>query len=260
MIGRTVLAALIAGLLAGLLAAAVHHVRLNPMIAQAEVFENAAHTVTDGPATVDPAAVAPASGIDHSAHQHGTAADAPAVADEHAEHEHGWKPAEGLERIMFTSVTWMLSGIGFALLLTGVSLVSGISITPQNAIMWGLCGFLAIALAPAAGLAPEPPGMPAADLTARQIWWVGTALATGIGIYLIASRRSPMALMAAPIVIALPHIIGAPQPLTHDSAVPASLAAAYVGNDLAVNAVFWVLLGLALGYILPHITKEFETS
>ncbi|MEI2612914.1 MAG: CbtA family protein [Candidatus Promineifilaceae bacterium] len=42
---------------------------------------------------------------------------------------------------------------------------------------------LAFQLAPAFGLPPELPGMAAADLGARQVWWCGTALATGVGIF-----------------------------------------------------------------------------
>ena len=52
------------------------------------------------------------------------------------------------------------------LLLAAVSLVSGLAITRRNGIVWGLCGFIAVSLAPAAGLAPELPGMPAGDLAA----------------------------------------------------------------------------------------------
>ena len=44
-------------------------------------------------------------------------------------------------------------------LLAGISLISGLPITKQNGLIWGLCGFLAICLAPAAGL-PNPLAAP----------------------------------------------------------------------------------------------------
>jgi adenosylcobinamide kinase/adenosylcobinamide-phosphate guanylyltransferase len=47
---------------------------------------------------------------------------------------------------------------------------------------WGLAGFAVFTLAPGLGLPPELPAMPAADLLARQVWWIGTAAATAIGL------------------------------------------------------------------------------
>src|SRR3546814_4839555 len=58
-------------------------------------------------------------------------------------------------------------------------------------------------LAPAYGLAPELPGMPAADLAARQVWWVGTALSTGAACLLLAKTRAGWAFA---VVIALVEI------------------------------------------------------
>jgi cobalt transporter subunit CbtA len=233
MIGRTVLAALLAGLLVGLFISGIHQWRLTPLIAAAEAFE---HTTEAAP------------------HAHDSNA-----ASTTADHEQGdgWKPAEGFQRIAATSAAWMLSGMGFALLLAGVSMVTGLAITSKNAVVWGLCGFLAISVAPAAGLAPELPGMPAADLTARQVWWVATAVATAVGIYLISSRKGAGWLVAAALIIAAPHLIGAPQPVSHDSAVPAALAASFVGNSMAVAALFWSLLGIGLGLALP---RQFDAA
>jgi cobalt transporter subunit CbtA len=140
------------------------------------------------------------------------------------------------------------------LLLSAVSLLSGLPITSGNALLWGLCGFFAASLAPAAGLAPELPGMPAADLTARQLWWTFTVAATGLAILLLARKRSWPWLLAALALIALPHVVGAPQPASEESSVPAALAANFVGTSLAVSALFWAMLGLALGWLLPKTT------
>ena len=56
---------------------------------------------------------------------------------------------------------------------------------------WGLAGFAAFTLAPNLGLPPELPAMPAADLLARQAWWIGTVVATAAGLALIVFGRSP---------------------------------------------------------------------
>jgi cobalt transporter subunit CbtA len=233
MIGRLVLAALIAGMAAGLIYGGVQHVRTTPLIIAAEVFESApAHDHTAAATTTETAA---------PAHEH----DAEA-----------WAPADGWQRALSTTLASAITGAGFAILLAGVSLLTGFPITPKNGLMWGLCGFLTVTVAPSAGLSPELPGMPAGDLVSRQIWWVATIIATGAGIFLIAAKRELAWLAAAVVLIALPHIVGAPQPLTHETAVPAGLAASFVANTIAASAVLWCLIGLFLGIALQKFGKE----
>jgi cobalt transporter subunit CbtA len=238
MIGRLVLAALIAGMAAGFIYGGVQHVQTTPLILAAEVYETApAH---------DHAAAAPAE----------TAA--PTSAPEHEEGE--WAPADGWPRTLSTTISSMITGAGFALLLAGVSLLTGLPITPKNGLIWGICGFLTATVAPGAGLAPELPGMPTVDLVSRQVWWVATIVATGAGIFLIATKRELIWLAAAVVLIALPHIIGAPQPLSHETTVPAGLAASFAANTIAASAVLWSLIGLFLGLALQKFGKDIYAS
>jgi len=238
MIGKLVLAALIAGMAAGFIYGGVQHVQTTPLILAAEVYETApAHD--HGAAATDPAAT-------------------PAPAHEHAEEE--WAPADGWPRTLSTTLASVITGAGFALLLAGISLLTGVPITPRNGLIWGICGFLAVTVAPGAGLAPELPGMPAGDLVSRQVWWVATITASGIGIFLIATRRELIWLAAAVVLIALPHIIGAPQPLTHETAVPAGLAASFAASTIAASAVLWCLIGLFLGVALQKFGRDAYAS
>lgn len=225
MIGRVLLAALLAGIVAGLVMGAIQHVRITPLILQAEVYESAAQ---------------------------------PAPA--HVSDEEAWSPAEGWERTLSTTVATTLTGAAFAVILAGISLLTGIPVTPRNGLLWGLCAFLAATLAPAAGLSPELPGMPAGDLLTRQAWWAGTILATGTALYLIAVRTEPWAKGLAVVLIALPHVIGAPQPLTHESTVPAGLAAAYASNVIAAAAVFWSLIGVFLGLAMRRFSRDLHAA
>jgi cobalt transporter subunit CbtA len=238
MIGRLVLAALIAGMAAGFIYGGVQHVRTTPLILAAEVYET-------GPAHDHLAATA-------------DRATTPTPAHEHEKEE--WGPADGWPRTLSTTISSMITGAGFALLLAGISLLTGLPITPKNGLIWGICGFLAATVAPGAGLAPELPGMPTADLVSRQVWWVATIIATGAGIFLIATRRELIWLPAAVVLIALPHIIGAPQPLTHETAVPAGLAASFAANTIAASAVLWSLIGLFLGLALQKFGKDVYAS
>ena len=243
MIGRLVLAALIAGMAAGFIYGGIQHVQTTPLILAAEVYETApAH---DHAAATDPAVPA-------------QTAVTPAPTHEHADEE--WAPADGWQRTLSTTLSSVITGAGFALLLAGISLLTGVPITPKNGLIWGNCGFLAVTVAPGAGLAPELPGMPAADLVSRQVWWVATIAATGAAIFLIATRRELLWLAAAVVLIALPHIIGAPQPLTHETAVPAGLAASFAANTIAASAVLWSLIGLFLGIALQKFGKDLYAS
>ena len=222
MTGRVILAALLAGIAAGLIMGAIQHLRLTPFIIQAEAFE-----------------VAGAAAEPHS-HSHGE----------------GWAPADGWQRTFATTLTAAMTGAGFAAVLAAFSLLSGIPITRQNGMFWGLCGFMAVTLAPAMGLPPELPGMPGGDLVARQIWWIGTIAATGVGIFLIATRSEAWAIALAIVVIGLPHMIGAPGAVSLESAVPPGLAASFAANAIAANAIFWLLIGQFLGLALNRAAKD----
>lgn len=245
MIGRVLLAALLAGIAAGLFYGAIQHVRLTPLILEAEKYENAG----DGHSHDHAAA---ATTTDTTAAQSAAAPEAQAPA----EAEEGWAPADGTERTSFTFLASIIAGAGFAALLAGVSLLSGIRITPRNGVLWGIAGFLAVHLAPAASLPPELPGMPAGDLFLRQLWWVGTIAATGIAIWLFTQRTEMWAKVAAVVLVALPHIIGAPMPPTHESAVPAVISAAFAANTLAAAALLWITIGGFLGLAMDRFVKE----
>lgn len=225
MFRRVFFAAILAGIAAGLVVSAVQHVRVTPYILAAEVFEKESH------------------------HQAGPPA-APAAAAE------AWSPAEGFERTAYTVLANVVVSIAFALALVGASLLLSVPVTLANGALWGLCGFLAFSLAPSAGLPPELPGMPAADLWTRQMWWWFAAAMTAGGLAVIARHKSNASLAIAAILIALPHLIGAPSAPSHETSLPAHLASGFVANALATTAVFWVVLGLILGLINERTSKE----
>jgi cobalt transporter subunit CbtA len=225
MLTRVLLAVLLCGMAAGLAMGVMQHFRLTPLILQAETFENAP-----------------------AGHSHDTTtSQAPAQESASAE----WAPQDETERTLYTFAASILASAGFAALLAGVALVSGRAITRKSGWLWGLCGFIAVSLAPAAGLAPELPGMPAADLFSRQLWWLFTIAATASALWLLAFKRESWAVALALALVIIPHIIGAPQPTEHESAVPAALASKFVGLSLGANAAMWLLIGILLGYVLP---------
>jgi cobalt transporter subunit CbtA len=142
------------------------------------------------------------------------------------------------------------------LALLGSSLLLNLPITRANGPLWGLCGFLAFALAPSAGLPPELPGLPVAELWTRQLWWWFTVAMTASGLAMVAKHRSAGYLALAIVLIGLPHLIGAPNPPTHETNLPAHLASGFVANALATASVFWIVLGLALGFINERTSRQ----
>ncbi|KAB0265370.1 CbtA family protein [Microvirga brassicacearum] len=221
----------LAGLVAGLAMTGMQYAGTVPLILQAETYENAAPAAHDhGPAvqTSDGAAVA---------------------AHSHAHDEEAWAPADGFERSAFTALANIVTAIGFAILLVTASEFAGGLAGWRQGVFWGLAGFAVFTLAPGLGLPPELPGMPAADLEARQVWWVATAAATAAGLALLAFTRAlPLGVLAVALIV-VPHLVGAPKPASFDTAVPETLAHDFVVMASMVSLVFWVLLGGAAGFI-----------
>ncbi|RWG65772.1 CbtA family protein, partial [Mesorhizobium sp.] len=119
---------------------------------------------------------------------------------------------------------------------------------------WGLAGFAVFTLAPGLGLPPELPAMPAAELLPRQIWWISTVAATAVGLGLIAFRKSlPLAILAVVLIVA-PHVVGAPQPVSFETAIPEGLHHQFVVAVTLTDLVFWLVLGAAVGVVRGRIT------
>jgi cobalt transporter subunit CbtA len=219
-----VLTAVIAGLLSGLLLTVMQSLSTVPLILRAEVFENAA----------------PEAGHSHEAVP---SAGAAAPSHEHHHEESAWTPADGLERFLYTAAANMLSGIGFALVLVAVcEALSGLN-NWRSGLLFGIAGFVAVVLAPGLGLPPELPGMPAAELGPRQVWWVATAACTAVSLGLLSYSRSAALAALAIILLIAPHLVGAPLPPSHDTTVPMELEARFVNAVFATNLVFWAVLG-----------------
>jgi len=222
-----VFSSVLVGLIVGVVVTLAQLYATVPLILQAESYEKA------GEAALAPAAPqvqVPAH--DHSRHVH------PANA---------WEPADGLERTLYTAGGNILNATGFALLLAGAFSLRRTGVTWREGLLWGLAGFAAFTVAPGLGLPPNLPGMPAADLNDRQIWWVGTAAATLLGLGLIALVRAPLAVVAGIGVLLLPHVIGAPQIVDASTTMPEALSRQFVVAVTVTSFISWVLLGSLTG-------------
>jgi len=235
---RIVFSAALAGLVAGVAVTLLHQFGTVALILQAEVYEKAAEAAV--PAASETTAAA------------ATEADMQAMS-EHAGHE--WEPADGFERTAFTLLADIITGVGYALLLVAGFALRGGAVDWRKGLYWGLAGFASFALAPGLGLPPELPGTESAPLLDRQIWWVATALATGAGLALVFLMRRAAWTVVGVLLIALPHIYGAPQPMEYKSLAPESLEQQFVVAALVTSLLFWVALGSLSGFFYRRLGR-----
>ncbi len=231
MFGRIVRTALVAGAMAGLFAWALQMIKTTPLILKAEVYEEMAEKAkATAVATPGPAAAAVQ-----------TSHDTGAGKDE-------WEPGEGFERNAFTLLASVLTAIGFAFMLTGAIALSGRTVDWRQGIIWGLAAYAAFYVSPSLGLPPEVPGMDAAPLSHRQIWWLATAVATALALALLFFAPKPAWKAVAVALIVAPHVIGAPAHMPESGPLPAALAAEFAVASLVTVGLFWMALGGLTGY------------
>ncbi len=217
MLTRIILSALLAGLVAGVVSFGTSMWKTTPIIVHAEIYE-------------DPAA-------------------APTATEDKV-----WAPENGFERNAYTFLSGLVTTVGFAFLLVGAIALSGRDVDWKKGLLWGLAAFGAIFAWPSLGLAPEPPGLVAADLGARQIWWLGTVASAAVALVLLFLVRGALWKGVGVILLAVPHIIGAPSVVMEAGRVPAELASEFASASLILTAVTFLVLGAMSG----HFYRKFE--
>lgn len=239
---QVVFYAVLVGIVTGLVLSAVQRLQVVPIILAAETFESAPTDAASG------------------------------EADGH-DHAH-WAPEDGIERILSTLAANVLTAIGFALVLLSVMLVvqtwsrsRPTRFSWWRALGWSLGGYAVFWLAPALGLPPEIPLQNAAELQDRQVWWVICVVCTAAGLGGLAFAPAPWR-WAAPLVIAVPYLIGAPHPegpmflgQNPDAARELeALAADFVYATAFANAVFWLFLGSVASWAGVRINRDMPTQ
>ena len=216
MIKRIAQTAGFAGLLAALLLTLLQSLWVAPLILQAETYETPAGA---------------------HVHEH----DATAVPG-HSHDAEAWEPEDGWQRVLSTTGGNLVVAVGFALMLAGFYTLRAPTRTSQG-LLWGLAGYVTFCLAPTLGLPPELPGKAAADLLQRQIWWVTTAASTAVAIALVVLGKHWALKILGVVILVIPHIMGAPQPLEHSSLAPEALETQFKIASQLTNLAFWLALG-----------------
>ena len=240
---RIIYSAILVGIVAGLVLSGLQVVTLNPVIFAAESFE------VEAPVA--------ASGVDgHAGHSHDHASAEGQAGSGHAHDPDEWAPEDGLERTAYTFLANILAGTGFAAVLFALMshfwLARRRDISLRQGALWGLAGYLALFVAPAIGLPPEIPGVIAAPIEHRQLWWAFTAISVAAGLCLFAF--APLKFKALGLLfLVVPYLVGAPHdqgPMFQHPDPAAVLALTelhqqFVMLSAMVNLVFWLILGLA---------------
>ncbi|GMQ84135.1 MAG: CbtA family protein [Gammaproteobacteria bacterium] len=240
--------ALLVGALSGLVSTVVQMWQVVPIILNAEVYEGESESVP--------------------AHEH-TGQNALA-AHEHPAEE--WTPDDGIERVAYTLLANALTAMGFALLMMAAMMAS-LNIGRKNkaplnwrhGLVWGGAGYAVFYLMPTLGLPPEIPGVDAGPLEARQLWWLFSVVFTAAGLAGLAFAKSPWR-WAAPLLLVVPYLVGAPQPpgpMFADQSPAAAaelegLANQFIGATAIANAALWVVLGFASAWAVRRIELSSE--
>lgn len=225
MFSKFLTSALFAGAVAGLIAGLLQLAFVQPVLLHAELYESG-ELLHFGPEPVSAHPVLP--GFD-------------VVRD-------------GLS-LIFTMLTYT----GYALLLLSVMSVAegrGAQIDGRTGMIWGIAGFVTFHLAPAFTLAPEVPGVAAAEVSARQVWWFAAVASAGVALWMIAFARKWVLWGLAALLLAAPHLIGAPEPDSFSGTVPPEIAALFAARALGVGLAAWVLLGAFAGYFWQRETAH----
>ncbi len=227
MILRTLLiGALIAGTLTGVLFTTIQQLQVTPLILEAETYESA-----------------------NSGHTHAS------LQSDHTHESNTSISPFNNQRLWFSLLANVLAGIGFALIIASAIQFSGQK-GWQKGLLWGIAGFIVFFAAPSFGLHPKLPGTTGAPLLEQQLWWIATATATAVGIALLVFSRSTGLKGIALLLLIMPHIIGAPLAEQAYSSVPDWLLQKFVIASTIANALFWLILGTSVGYLLRNSSNS----
>ncbi|MGB1237438.1 MAG: CbtA family protein [Pseudomonadales bacterium] len=243
MILRNILLCAIAvGVISGLAYGLFQQTQINPIIYGAEAYE-----VADVPL----------------AHSH-----AETVEQGAAETAEAWAPEDGAPRIIATASANIAIAVAYALVMIALMALHNLkadkpALNARRGALWGIAALFAFFIAPALfGLHPEVPGTVAAELLNRQHWWMFCAATSAAGLAVLYYGSNTYKFIGA-LLLALPHVVGAPLPETHGFAntAPEAVTALteltrqfYLMTSIGM-ALFFVLLGTLCGYAVQRFIR-----
>ncbi|WP_428249374.1 CbtA family protein [Ferrovibrio sp.] len=113
----------------------------------------------------------------------------------------------------------------------------------REAALWGLAGFIALALAPGLTLPPTIDGLVHEE---APVWWLVAMAGAALGLGLLAFGRR-WRWLGLPLLLAPPLL--APESAIEDA------PEGFLYVDLALDLGFWLLLGLATAWVLRRMNR-----
>ena len=245
------LAAIAVGIITGIVYGLFQQTQISPIIYGAEAYE-----VADAPLT----------------HSHNTDGNQ-TVKTEPELKEEAWAPEDGVQRIFSTMTANITIAIAYALVMISLMALhdaksSKPKISAKQGALWGIAALLALFIAPALfGLHPEVPGTVAAELINRQQWWMFCAGISVVGIAVVYYSSNKYKFIGV-LLLATPHIIGAPLPESHGfantdpSAVSelSQLTSEFFLMTSLGMAIFFILLGTLSGWVVKRYIQLNENT
>ncbi len=148
--------------------------------------------------------------------------------------------------VLATTAANVTLATGFALLL-GSALSLRAKTGWRVGLLWGAAGYVVFFVAPSLGLPPELPGTQSAALRDRELWWIGTVILSGAGLWLAAFARKPWLRILGLALLIAPHLFGAPQPAASVATAPVELTSDFIRSAYIANAILWLSLGGLFG-------------
>jgi cobalt transporter subunit CbtA len=224
MFSRIIVSGLFAGAIGGIIAGALQWYFVQPILLHSELYEAGILSHFDG-----------------------------SINSAHPDLEYIQPIRDGLS-LLFSILIYT----GYALILIAAMMLreqkSETTITFHQGIIWGVSGFFVVHLAPAISLPPEVPGVAAAELQSRRIWWFATTLLTAGGLWLIAFTEKGSRFIIGAALILAPHIIGAPEPDIFTGPAPTEIGALFASRALGIGFISWAMLGGLSAFFLQKET------
>ncbi len=236
MIKKVFIVAIISGIISGIFLGTVQKIQTVPLILEAEQYEGGKLISYDQ------------NKIQVKEHH-----------EEHDESSNVWGPENGFERTAFTYGADIILAIGFSFVLISLYIyISNVSI--KTGLIASIIGYSSFFLIPSLGLSPEIPGMVAAPLYLRQIWWISTVLLSLIALSVLFFNSNIKYKLISILAIFVPFIIGAPLPSFEAGTAPQELLEKFVESAYITNGLFWLVLGMISSVLYKKQFKEQETK
>ena len=276
MFQRILLASIVAGVVAGIALTALQSGAVTALVLAAETYETAGADPALLPHRHGDSTHTHASGglaHEHDGHalllgdpepapnENRAAAAAAATGPGHGDsaHRHGdgdaWAPSDGIERTLWTAV----SNVGprsDSRSSSSQSSLGGAARPGARASSGERPASSSSSPTRRSDFGPSSRGAFAGGLLDRQLWWLLAVACSAVGVTLLLLAPRAAVKVGGAVLLAVPHLAGAPHPEVSGGLVPDGLADSFVLAAAATNAAFWLVLGVVAAVAFGRLSRS----